>query len=118
MTDQRKASSGATKVGSGSHSHRNLRPHFPTKGTGQSSEHLLAYVPLPIATPGTFLWGAHMTHGLYCPPGKDSGSTAYGGHLQLSEAPGVAPGPTSQPPSCGQHPMADQCRTQRPGISA
>lgn len=81
MTDQRKASSGATKVGSGSHSHRNLRPHFPTKGTGQSSEHLLAYVPLPIATPGTFLWGAHMTHGLYCPPGKDSGSIAYGGHL-------------------------------------
>lgn len=61
-----------------SHSHRNLRPHFLTKGTGQSSKHLLAYVPPSIATPGTFLWGAHMTHGLYGPPGKDSGSIAYG----------------------------------------
>ena len=37
-----------------SHSHRNLRPHFLTKDTGQSSEHLLAYVPLPIAILGLF----------------------------------------------------------------
>ena len=101
-----------------SHSHRNLRPHFLTKGTGQSSKHLLAYVPPSIATPGTFLWGTQMTHGLYAPPGKDSGSIAYGGHLQLSEAPGVAPGPTSQPSSGGQHPTADQCGRQRPGVSA
>ena len=101
-----------------SHSHRNLRPHVLTKGTGQSSKHLLAYVPPSSATPGTFLWGTQMTHGLYAPPGKDSGSIAYGGHLQLSEAPGVAPGPTSQPSSGGQHPTADQCGRQRPGVSA
>lgn len=101
-----------------SHSHRNLRPHFLTKGTGQSSKHLLAYVPPSIATPGTFLWGTQMTHGLYGPPGKDSGSIAYGGHLQLSEAPGVAPVPTSQPSSGDQHPTADQCGRQRPGVSA
>lgn len=46
---------------------RNLRPHFTSLGTGQSSE--LAGLPShPHCHSWDFLWGVHMTHGLYGPP--------------------------------------------------
>ena len=51
----------------------------------------------PVATPRTFLCGAHVTHCPDCLPRKDSGPIACRRHLQLSEAPGVAPGLMSQP---------------------
>lgn len=85
-----------------------LRTTLPHLGKLVILSTLGGFFPSPIATSRAFLCPYH-------PPGKDFSPTAQSAHLQLSEAPGLAPGPISRPSSGGLHPVTDGCRSRRPG---